>query len=110
MEVARSSLGISITRRKCVLSLLRETWMIGCKLVDTPMDPNTKLGARTARIKVDQGRYQCLVGKLIYLTHSQPDISFNGSVVSQNLNNPAEERMDVVYRILRYSKEHQVKG
>ena len=43
MEVARSSNGISFSRHKYVLDLLRETSMSGCKPVETPMDPNTKL-------------------------------------------------------------------
>ncbi|XP_062085990.1 secreted RxLR effector protein 161-like [Humulus lupulus] len=110
MEVERSSLGISVTQQKYVIDLLYETRMIGCKLVDTLMDPNTKLGAQTNRIKVDTGRYQHLVGKLIYLAHTRPDISFVVSVVSQFLNNLAEEHMDAVYLILRYIKGTPGKG
>lgn len=53
---------------------------------------------------VDKGRYQRLVGKLIYLSHTRPDISFAVSTVSQFMNSPTEEHMDVVYRIIRYLK------
>ncbi|KAM6556207.1 hypothetical protein CsatB_003226 [Cannabis sativa] len=74
------------------------------------MDPNTKLEAQTDGTKVDRGRYQRLVGRLIYLTHTRPDISFAVSVVSQFLNNPFEEHMDAVYRILRYLKGTPGKG
>ena len=88
MEVARSSKGIYVSQRKYTLDLLRETGMSGCKLVETPMDPNTKLGNIIQGEVVDRGRYQRLVGKLIYLTHTWPDISFVVSVVSQFLNIP----------------------
>jgi len=100
MEVARSSKGISVSQRKYVLDLLKETGMAGCKPVDTPMDPNTKLGVRTDGTVVDKGRYQRLVGKLIYLAHTRPDIGFLVSVVSQFMNNPSEEHMEAVYQIL----------
>jgi len=56
MEVARSSKGISVSQRKYVLDLLKETGMIGCKPVETPMDPNTKLGAQTNGGTIDKGR------------------------------------------------------
>ncbi|XP_074335810.1 retrovirus-related Pol polyprotein from transposon RE1 isoform X1 [Apium graveolens] len=74
MEVARSREGLSISQRKYVLDLLKETGMTGCKPIDTPMDPNTKLQA--TGISVDKGRYQRLVGKLLYLAHTRPDIGF----------------------------------
>ena len=43
MEVARNKSGISISQRKYVLDLLEETWMLECKPIDTPINPNLKL-------------------------------------------------------------------
>ena len=43
MEVARNKNGISVSQRKYVLNLLKETGMMGCRSVDTPMDANVKL-------------------------------------------------------------------
>ena len=83
--------------------------MSGCKLAKTPMDPNTKLGSIIQGEVVDRDRYERLVGKLIYLTHTRPDISFVVSVVSQFLNKPSKEHMEVVYRILRYLKNYPSK-
>ncbi|XP_039136472.1 uncharacterized mitochondrial protein AtMg00810-like isoform X2 [Dioscorea cayenensis subsp. rotundata] len=104
MEVARSRKDISISQRKYVLDLLKDTGMSGCKPADTPMDPNSKLGSREDCAPVDKARYQRLVGKLIYLSHTRPDICFAVSLVSQFMNNPTEEHLDAVYRILRYLK------
>ena len=59
---------------------------------------------------MDKGRYQRLVGKLIYLSHTRPDIGFSVSVVSQFMNRPTEEHMEAVYRILRYLKMTPGKG
>ena len=107
MEVARSRKGISVSQRKYVLDLLKETGMLGCKLADTPMDPNSKLGRNTDSAPVDKGSYQRLVGKLIYLSHTRFDISFVVSVVSKFMNNLTEEHIEAVYRILRYLKIFQ---
>ena len=72
IEVARSSKGIFISQRKYVLDLLKETGMIGCKPIDTPVEQNYKLGEDTEGILVDKGRYQMFVGRLIYLSHTHP--------------------------------------
>lgn len=110
MEVARSKKGIFLCQRKYVLDLLEETGMLGCKPADTPMEPHYKIGSREDSPPVDTGRYQRLVGKLIYLSHTRPDIAFPVSVVSQFMNKPNEEHMDAVYRILRYLKMTPGKG
>ena len=44
--------------------------MIGCKPVDTPIDPNRNLCDSQSEELVDIGQYQRLVGKLIYLSHT----------------------------------------
>lgn len=58
MEVARSKEGISVSQRKYVLDLLKDTGLMGCKPVDTPMDPNVKLEAKPDDNPVDKGRFQ----------------------------------------------------
>ena len=104
MEIARNKAGISVSQRKYVLDLLKETGMMGCKLVDTPMDPNVKLEMNSDDEPVDKGRYQRLVGKLIYLALTRPDIAFAVSCVSQFMHSPANSHMNAVYRVLTYLK------
>jgi hypothetical protein len=50
------------------------------------------------------------VGKLIYLSHTRPDISYVVSVVSQFMHYPSKDHMDAVVRILRYLKSAPGKG
>jgi hypothetical protein len=109
MEVARSKDGIVVSQQKYILDLLKETGMSGCRPADTPMDPNAKLWEKGS-VPVDTGRYQRLVGKLIYLSHTRPDIAFSVSVVSQFMHSPFEEHLEAVYRILRYLKANPGKG
>ena len=53
-EIARNKSGISVSQRKCILDLLKETGMVGSKPVDTPVDPNIKLKIGTEDKLVDK--------------------------------------------------------
>ena len=59
---------------------------------------------------VEKEGYQRLVGKLIYLSHTRPDIAFAVSVVSQHMHSPKEAHLEAVYKILRYLKGSPGKG
>lgn len=71
---------------------------------------NKKIRADKEGTLVDKGRYQRLVGRLIYLSHIRPDIGFSVSVASQFINNPIEIHMEAIYRILKYLKMTTRKG
>jgi hypothetical protein len=58
---------------------------------------------------VDKEKYQRLVGHLIYLRHTRPDITYAVSVVSRYMHDPWSGHMDAVYRILRYLKSNRGK-
>ena len=103
MKIARSKMGIAVSQRKYVLDLLKEIGMLNCKLANIPMD-YTKLGTIKGSAPMNKERYQRLVEKLIYLSHTRPDITFSISVVSHIMNNLIEEHTKVVYCILRYLK------
>lgn len=78
--------------------------MLNAKPADTPMVQNHKLGTIQGAPTADREWYQRLVGKLIYLSHTRPDIAYAVSVVSQFMHNPQKHHMDAVIRILRYLK------
>ena len=88
IEVAQSGDGVVISQRKYALDILEETCMQNYRLVDSPMDPNLKLMADQSEVYPDPERYRRLVGKLIYLTITRPNISFAVGVVSQHMQNP----------------------
>ena len=110
MEVARSKKGIVASQQKYVLDLLKETSMSGCRTVDTPINPNQKLGDDKEGDVVNTTRYQKLVAKLIYLSHTRLDIAFAVSLVSQFMHSPYKKHLEAVYRILRYLKGTPGKG
>ncbi|CAL2260165.1 unnamed protein product [Prunus armeniaca] len=102
IEVARSKHGIFLSQRKYVLDLLAKTRMLDCKPIDTPSEQ--KLGLYPDQVPTDKECYQRLVGKLIYLAYTRPDIAYAVSVVSQLIHSPSEDHMGAVMRILRYLK------
>lgn len=110
IEVAHSKQGIFISQRKYVLDLLKETGKLGCKPVDSPIESNLKLGECEEDSTVDKGNYQRLVGRLIYLSHTRPDIAYAVSMVSQFMHNPKETHLHAVHRILQYLKGSPGKG
>ncbi|XP_038890649.1 uncharacterized mitochondrial protein AtMg00810-like [Benincasa hispida] len=110
MEVARSVEGILVSQRKYTLDLLKETGMTECKPADTPVKSNLNLIESADDVPVNKERYQRLVGKLIYLSHTRPDISYAVSLVSQFMQAPYGRHMEAVTRFLRYLKSSPRKG
>jgi len=110
IEVAKSNHGIFISQGKYTLDLFKETGLLGCKATEHLVEVNVKQGEDNKRPLVDKGRYQRLVGQLIYLSHICPDIAYTVSVVSQFMHSPPEPHIEAVYYILRYLKSSPSKG
>ena len=110
IEVLRSNKGIFISQRKYVLDLLTETGMLDCKPIETPMMMNHGLQMIEGGKLADRMQYQRMVGKLIYLAHTRPDIAYAVGVVSRFMHRPQVQHMDAVHQILRYLKGCPGKG
>ncbi|RVW83231.1 Retrovirus-related Pol polyprotein from transposon RE1 [Vitis vinifera] len=109
MEVARSRKGIVVSQRKYILDLLKETGMLGCKPIDTPMDSQKKLGIEKESTPVDRGRYQRLVGRLIYLSHTRLDIGFAVSA-GKVYSSERQRTVTLKYTQMRIGQETSLTG
>lgn len=109
IEVAYSKQGIFLSQ-KYILDLHKDTGMIFCEASSTHIDLNHRTCANRESSTVDKGRYQRLVGRLIYLSHTRPNIAYVVSIVSQFMHEPTEEHLQAVLRILQYLKATPGKG
>ncbi|XP_057543911.1 uncharacterized mitochondrial protein AtMg00810-like [Amaranthus tricolor] len=110
IEVLRSKRGIFISQRKYIPDLLAETGMLDCKPADTPIATNHGLQIIEGERSTYHDRYRRLVGKLIYLSHTRPDIAYAVGVVSRFMHKPQIHHMTVVMGILRYLKKTNSRG
>lgn len=69
---------------------------MGCKPVETPVKPIAKKEGVGDSSPVDKGRFQHLVGRLIYLSHTRTDTVFAVSWVSQYMDSPTEEHLEAM--------------
>ena len=106
LEVARNSNGIHLSQRKYTLDLLHETGMLDCAPVSTPMVHSLRLSSEQGLLlnEEDSSSYQRLIGRLIYLTNTRPNISFCVNKMSQFVSVPTSTHQQAAFRILRYLK------
>lgn len=76
--------------------------MQNCRREFTPLPRGLVLNAETGTPPVDPTLYCRAVGKLIFLTHTRPDISHAIGIVSRFMQHPQQAHWDVVSHILRY--------
>lgn len=102
MEVMQDKHGVFVTQKRYAQELLKKFNMLQCKAAPTPMCTSDKLQAVDCSGDAEIGRYRSLVGQLIYLTHSRPDISFVVGVLSRYMNKPSKIHAGAGKRVLRY--------
>ena len=67
-----------------------------------PLDRNLKLDADSGAEECDPTQYRQLIGSLIYLTITRPDLSYPVGLLSQFMQTPQDIHLDCAKRVLRY--------
>ena len=102
LEVTRTAKGIFLGQQKYAKDLLQKFGMLECKPISTPLEANAKLCGHEGKDLEDGTMYRQLVGSLIYLTLTRPDISYAVGVISRYMQNPKKPHLEAARRILRY--------
>ncbi|XP_071722733.1 uncharacterized mitochondrial protein AtMg00810-like [Rutidosis leptorrhynchoides] len=126
MEISRSDTGIIMNQKKYALELINDTWLSAARPVSTLFEQNMKLTIKeyddlverqsngkiraTYRLLDDPSKYKRLVGRLLYLTITRPDIAYSVNRISQFMHQPKESHFQAALRIIKYVKKDPGKG
>ncbi|KAL1204160.1 Retrovirus-related Pol polyprotein from transposon RE2 [Cardamine amara subsp. amara] len=110
IEVARNSTGIYLCQRKYALDILAETGLLESKPVNFPLEQNHKLAVSKSHLLADPAPYRCLLGRLIYLGVTRPDLAFSVHVLAQFMQKPRLDHWFAALRVVRYLKTDPGQG
>ncbi|GJV61226.1 retrovirus-related pol polyprotein from transposon TNT 1-94 [Tanacetum coccineum] len=104
LQVSQSPRGIFINQAKYALETLKKYGMDLSDPVDTPMVDRLKLDEDLMGIPVDQTRFRGMVGSLMYLTASRPDLVFVVCMCARYQAKPTKKHFEAIKRVFRYLK------
>jgi len=102
LQVQTSPQGILLSQHKFAKDLLRDCGFTISRTTSTPLPLQCKLLPDEGPLLEDPSQYRALVGKLNFLTHTRPDISFAVQTLSQFLQNPRTPHLHALLHTLAY--------
>ena len=106
----QSSSGIFISQDKYVADILKRFNFTTVKPASTPVDANKPLGKDEEGEDVDVKLYRSMIGCLMYLTASRPDITFAVYLCARHQVHPKVSHLNAVKRIFRYLRQQPKRG
>ena len=104
LQIRQQDSGIFLSQSKYAKNLVKKFGLESASSIRTPMDPNVKLTVDLLGKSVDPFLYRSMIGSLLYLTASRPDISYSVGVCVRYQANPKESYMIILKRIIKYVK------
>jgi hypothetical protein len=104
MEVKQAEHEVFICQKKYAKEILKKFKLEDCKAVSTPMNQKEKLCKEDGAEKVDQAQFRKIVGCLMYLTATRPDILNAVSILSRFMHCASELHFKAAKRVIRYVK------
>ncbi|XP_071695611.1 uncharacterized protein [Rutidosis leptorrhynchoides] len=112
IEVVQTNDAIYLSKRKYCMELINEFGLLASKPLSTPIELNVSSykGKDNEKVISNITVYQKLIGKLIYITITRPDISYAVHILSQFMHAPKPSHLNLAFRVLRYVKGCPGKG
>lgn len=104
IELTRSEDGLYFNQRKYILDILQDTGLLGCKPTTTPLPKNHHFSTDCGDPISDPSRYRKLVGQLLYLNFTRPDIAFAVQQLSKHVQLPCDAHWHGLLHVLKYLK------
>jgi hypothetical protein len=104
LHICQRNQEIFISQTKYIREMLKRFGMEDCKPVTTPMQTSCKLSKYNDSKSTDQRKYRSMIGSLLYVTTSRPDVMQVVGQVAQFQEAPKESHVLAVKRIFRYLK------
>ncbi|XP_070049669.1 uncharacterized mitochondrial protein AtMg00810-like [Nicotiana tomentosiformis] len=104
LQVKQTPKGTMISQQKYIKELLKRFEMESSKIIDTHIVTATRLDMDEPSSPVNETMYRGIIGSLVYLTTSIPDIVFSVGLCARFQSNPKESHLKAAKRILRYLK------
>ncbi|XP_019087371.1 PREDICTED: uncharacterized protein LOC109127258 [Camelina sativa] len=104
IEVARNNDGIFLCQRKYTLDIISEVGYLGSQPAAFPIEQQHKLALSDGPLLKEPERYRRLVGRLVYLLATRPDLTYVIHVLSQFMHSPRADHWNCALRVVRYLK------
>ncbi|GJS07536.1 retrovirus-related pol polyprotein from transposon TNT 1-94 [Tanacetum coccineum] len=102
LQISQNPRGIFINQSKYANEILKKFDLHKSDPVDTPMVERTKLDEDLSGIPVDQTQYRSMIGSLMYLTASRPDLVFAVCMCARYQSKPTKKHLEAIKRVFRY--------
>ncbi|XP_019054705.1 PREDICTED: uncharacterized protein LOC109115299 [Nelumbo nucifera] len=110
IEVAHGLEGIFLSQQKYALDIISECGLLGAKPISVPIEQNHHLALAKGALVENPNQYQRLVGWLIYLTITRPELCYCVHILAQFMQSPRQEHWEAALRVVRYMKGYPGQG
>jgi len=110
IEVAQNSQRLFLCQCKYALDIITKCGLLGSKPAQSPIEVNHKLALAIGAPLQDATQYRRLIGRLICLIITRPELSYVVHILSQFMQNPKENHLDAARRVLWYLKGNPGQG
>ena len=100
LQVKQKKEGIFVSQEKYARNIVKKFGLDSKKHAFTPMSSSTKLNVDSSRVEVSPTLYRSIIGSLLYLATSRPDIAFSVGICARYQAALKESHLIAVKRII----------